>query len=153
MMKEMSQEANLSTSYTNHSLRAYGTSTMYQAGVPVKIIQEWTGHKSLESLRQYERTTESQLLDVSNVMSNNRKFLGKPSDKDDPTGCSSSVAVCSTATKSVKKSVPTMMLSGCNFTNCTIAFSGNIGGESEGKNEYSELLDGISVNQLLDDSF
>ena len=154
MMKEMSQEASLSTSFTNHSLRAYGTSTMYQAGVPEKIIQERTGHKSLESLRQYERTTESQLLDVSNVMSNNRKFLANPSDKGDTMGCSSSssVAVCSTATKSVKKSVPTMLLSGCNFTNCTIAFSGNIGSENKGNSDYTELLDGISVDQFLDDS-
>jgi len=42
MMKEISLDANLST---NHSLRAYGTTTMYQAGVPEKIIQvinHWT---------------------------------------------------------------------------------------------------------------
>ena len=61
----MCPEAGITTSYTNHSLRAYGTTTMFQAGVPRKLIKQWTGHRSLETLRQYEHTSESQLLDVS----------------------------------------------------------------------------------------
>ena len=42
---------------TNHSLRATGASMMFQAGVPEKIVQERTGHRSLEALRMYECTT------------------------------------------------------------------------------------------------
>ena len=63
MLKEMYQEAGLSTNFTNHSLRAYGATTLFQAGVSEKLIQQRTGHKCL---RQYERTSESQLADVSN---------------------------------------------------------------------------------------
>ena len=70
MLKEMCQEAGLSTKFTNHSLRAYGATTLFQAGVSEKLIQQRTGHRCLEALRQYEWTSELQLADVSNVMSN-----------------------------------------------------------------------------------
>lgn len=77
MLKEMCREAEISGKFTNHSLRAYGASTMFQANVPEKLIQQRTGHRSLEALRQYERTSESQLVDVSNVMSYSGEFSVK----------------------------------------------------------------------------
>ena len=46
---------------------------MFRAGVSQKLVQQRTGHKSLEALHQYERPSEKQLLDVSNIMSNNDK--------------------------------------------------------------------------------
>ena len=46
-----------------------GASNLFQAGVPEKIIQERTGHRSLKALRMYERTTTSQHIAVSNVLS------------------------------------------------------------------------------------
>ena len=42
---------------------------MFQANVPEKIIQERTGHRSVKALRLYERTTEKQHQDVSEVLS------------------------------------------------------------------------------------
>ena len=45
---------------SNHSLRVTGTSELFYSGVPKKIIQQRTGHKSLDALRCYERTTSSQ---------------------------------------------------------------------------------------------
>ena len=33
---------------TNHSLRAYSATKLYNAGVPEKVIQDRTGHRSLE---------------------------------------------------------------------------------------------------------
>ena len=54
---------------TNHSLRATGATEMFRAGVPEKIIQERTGHRSLKALRIYERTTAGQHLSVANVLS------------------------------------------------------------------------------------
>ena len=41
---------------TNHSMRATSVTQMYETGVPEKVIQERTGHRSLEALRVYERT-------------------------------------------------------------------------------------------------
>ena len=40
MVKEMCAEAGLTSKYTNHSLRAYGTTTLFQANVPDKLIKE-----------------------------------------------------------------------------------------------------------------
>ena len=54
---------------TNHSLRATGASQMFQAGVPEKIVQERTGHRSLQALRMYERTTTTQHTAVSRILS------------------------------------------------------------------------------------
>ena len=54
---------------TNHSLRATGASVMFQAGVPEKIVQERTDHRSIKALRMYERTTTSQHMAVSSVLS------------------------------------------------------------------------------------
>ena len=70
----MCERAHITGGYTNHSLRAYGTTTLFHAGVPEKLIQQTTGHRSLEALRQYERTSESQLVDISNVMAHGSKL-------------------------------------------------------------------------------
>ena len=40
MLKEMSTEAGLTLNYTDHSLRAYGTTTVFQANVSDKLIKE-----------------------------------------------------------------------------------------------------------------
>ena len=70
---------------TNHSLRASGATEMFRAGVPKKIIQEHTGHRSVKALRTYERTTETQNLSVANVLSSssNVSFL----DAKDTVNC------------------------------------------------------------------
>ena len=46
-----------------------GASSLFQAGIPEKIIQERTGHRSIKALRMYERTTTSQHVAVSNILS------------------------------------------------------------------------------------
>jgi len=70
MMKEMCKEAGLDKK-TNHSLRATGTSAMFRANVPEKIIQKTTGHRSIEALRSYERISEEQHRAVPRVMMTN----------------------------------------------------------------------------------
>ena len=59
MLKEMCAEAAITTNYSDHSLRAYGATTMFQAGAPDELIKQWTGHRSLETLRHHEHTSES----------------------------------------------------------------------------------------------
>ena len=73
MIKEMCSEANIQGHKTNHSLRATGASELFEAGVPEKIIKERTGHRSLEALRVYERTTFGQQQAVSTVLSAEKK--------------------------------------------------------------------------------
>ena len=59
MDKEMCNDAEI-TPRMNHSLRATGATTLFQADVPERIIQKTTGHRLLDSLQTYfERTTTS----------------------------------------------------------------------------------------------
>ena len=44
----------------NHSLCATAATALFKADVPEKVIQERTGHRSLDALRKYERSTERQ---------------------------------------------------------------------------------------------
>ena len=60
MVKSMFTEAGVDGTFTNHSLRATGATDLFQAGVPEKIIQEFTGHRSIKALRQYERADVTQ---------------------------------------------------------------------------------------------
>ena len=58
---------------------------MFAAGVPERIIQEVTGHRSIEALRSYERTSTEQLGNVAEVLvaKENKQFNGnlKPEPK------------------------------------------------------------------------
>ena len=54
--------------FTNHSLCATGTTTLFDAGIPEAVIQKRTGHRSLEALRTYERVTPAQEKVVAGVL-------------------------------------------------------------------------------------
>ena len=69
----MCDGAGISGKFTNNSLWAYCATTLFNAGVAEKLIQQRIGHHSTEALRQYERTSQSQLVDVSYVMSHGTK--------------------------------------------------------------------------------
>jgi len=60
MLATMYADADISGHKTNHSLRAYGTTQLFRAGIPEKVIQDRSGHRSLEGLRKYERISDKQ---------------------------------------------------------------------------------------------
>ena len=65
MVPDLCSEAGLSSRKTNHSLRVSGATRLFEVGVPEKVTQQRTSHRSLEALRMYERVTEQQELAVS----------------------------------------------------------------------------------------
>ena len=67
----MCAEADISGRKTNHSLRATAATEMFRQGVPKKVIQERTGHRSIEALRTYERVDDLQHKAVSSMLANN----------------------------------------------------------------------------------
>ena len=67
MVKKMFQEVGIEGK-TNHSLRATGATRLFEANVPEKLIKERTGHKSLDALRLYERTSTEQQKSVSSLL-------------------------------------------------------------------------------------
>lgn len=68
MVKKICKEAGIDCDKTNHSLRVTGATAMFQANVPERVIQKTTGHKSLQSLRCYERISTEQHEEVSRVL-------------------------------------------------------------------------------------
>ena len=142
-----------------------------------KSQKQRTGPKSLTAFRAYECTSNCQLLDVSNIASN---FFDM--NETSPVSVKSTVSICmplSTVEESsrctamvgphvptplsqsmARKKGPSVLLSGCNFSNCTISSSGNPVASCEKENRSSpgevdttELLQGISVDELLSKYF
>ena len=68
-LKLMCKHAGVKGNKTNHSLRAASATQMYANGVPEKLIQERTGHRSLDALRMYERSSQQQHQAVSKILS------------------------------------------------------------------------------------
>ena len=77
------------TGKSNHSLRATGATAMFQNGVPETIIQKVTGHRSLEALREYERISTNQNVQVSKILMSNRHQVknGEPLVSDSEYSC------------------------------------------------------------------
>ena len=69
----MCEEASIKGCKTNHSLRATAATQMFQEGAPEKLIQECTGHRSLDGLRTYERSCKTQHRAVCTMLSSNLK--------------------------------------------------------------------------------
>ena len=171
MLKDMCAEAGVAGNFTNHSLRAYGATTLYNANLPEKLIQERTGHRSLKALRQYERTSESQLIEVSNIISTTDKvkvpIISSPPALSVVSCNDPKVTICRHDTTGSQKSdelvVPmqqqsgpsiTSVLKGCNFNNCVINFNSK-SDESQCKStlpyQAADLLEGINIEELFDD--
>jgi len=73
---EMCTKANISAPKTNHSLRATDCSKLFQAGVPEKVIQQRTGHLSLQGMHHYEHTTSQQQQAVSRILNSDEEGGG-----------------------------------------------------------------------------
>ena len=73
VVSEMFQEAGVSERKTNHSLRAAGVSQLFEAGVDEKVIQNRSGHRSIDALRMYENVTPVQQQAVSNILTSGQK--------------------------------------------------------------------------------
>ena len=84
MMKDISRAAELSKTYTNHSVRATAITLWSNAGVQNRHIMAISGHRSEQSLAHYNtRPSTSQLQQCSDVLSrslnaDNSFFSGNP---------------------------------------------------------------------------
>ena len=50
-------------------------SDLFQAGVPDKTVKEWSGHLSMDGLRQYQHTTAEQEENVSKVLNTGSSYV------------------------------------------------------------------------------
>lgn len=67
MVKDMFAKVGI-TGKTNYSLRATGSSEIFCCGVPEKLVQERTRHRTVKALRMYERISASQHNAVCNLL-------------------------------------------------------------------------------------
>ena len=68
MVKEMCKAAGITGYKTNHSLRATTATRLFQAGVDEQLIMERTGHRSLDGVRSYKRTSPEQRQALSDIV-------------------------------------------------------------------------------------
>ena len=152
LLKEMCAEAGITGNFTNHSLRAYGATTLFQSGVPEKLIQQRTGHRSIDALRQYERTSESQLVEISNIISGGESDEHKHISKEEVSKVSPSpIQTQSIHNQSIQsiQTPPTIVLNGCNFTGCSVSFSRS--SFNTQKEDTKDLLQGLSYDDIFED--
>lgn len=146
LLKEMCMKAGITGNFTNHSLRAYGATTLFQSGVSEKLIQQRTGHRSTDALRQYERTSESQLVETSKIMAGEQSNEQKHRSQEEASKvCPWSIQTQSIHNQSIQ-APPTVVLNSCNFTGCSVTFSGNA--FNSHKEDAAELLKGLSYDDI-----
>ncbi len=113
------KEAGIGGYRTNHSLRATTATRLYQSGVDEQVVMERTGHRSLEGVRSYKRTSDSQREAVSDIL--NRK---KPCLENTAVDCQSSsgsaIQAQNTANAhSIETTVKNTIPGGIYFSSCS----------------------------------
>ena len=68
MITNLCTEVGIDWRYTNHSLRATVTSELFQSGTTEHVIQQFTGHQSLQALCQYENISTKQKQTACNIL-------------------------------------------------------------------------------------
>ena len=77
-MKVISQQAELSTTYTNHSIRATTITILDRSGFEARHIMSVSGHRNESSIKSYSKTDE-------NTKTNMAGSLMAVIDKKNPT--------------------------------------------------------------------
>ena len=72
MLATMCEEAGIVGRKTNHSLRATAATELFHDGIAEKVIQDRTGHRSLEGLRRYERVPDEQKQEACRALMNEK---------------------------------------------------------------------------------
>ena len=159
MVKSMFQEANIPGNFTNHSLRASGATELFRHEVPEKIIQEHTGHRSVGSLRQYEKVGLEQKQATCNILIGSGNDFNtevqKIRDGSSVPGHSLSMLSYGKSVDKLPLQLPSIapVFSNQGVVNFTVNISPagtiNIGNTVEA-DDYDELLKGIELKDLID---
>ena len=89
-MPRISEEAELSIRYTNHSIRATTVSSLREAGIHPNDIRAITGHRSVASIESYSRgPSMGKRADYSNLLSSLREDSSSPAVSTTPAVCAS----------------------------------------------------------------
>ena len=67
--------------FTNHSLRRSCATNLYDNGVQEQVIQETTGHWSVESVRAYKRTLSAMKRKINAILNQSESSLGSDRER------------------------------------------------------------------------
>ena len=116
---------------TNHSLHATVTSRLYQSGVDEQLVMKRTGHRSLEGVRAYKRTSSKQLESLSNILNCPTTSMAKVCSSK-LTSCQNSSNLAATASRQMEtpqtflssssQHLRALSLPSAAFTHCNVNF-------------------------------
>jgi hypothetical protein len=75
IVKRMCEKAGIPGYKTNHSLRATTATRLYSEGVDEQLVMERTGHRSIEGIRSYKRTSSEQQENISDILNGKKPCL------------------------------------------------------------------------------
>ena len=81
VVKKVMGNAGFDGHFTNHSLRRSCATNLYDNGVPEQVIQETTGHRSVEGVRAYKRTSSAMKRKMSAILNQSESSLGSDHEK------------------------------------------------------------------------
>ena len=67
--------------FTNHSLRRSCATNLYDNGVQEQVIQETTGHWSVESVRAYKRTSSAMKRKINAILNQSESSIGSDRER------------------------------------------------------------------------
>ena len=75
LLKDIATEGNLKGKFTNHSVRKTGITNLLHAGVPPTLITQVSGHKNVESIKNYAYASAKQQKAMANILANPGKVV------------------------------------------------------------------------------
>ena len=109
LMKSICEEGGLEGNFSNHSGKRTCATALYQAGIEEQEIMNRTGHRSVDSVRQYKRPSDDMITEISSVL--------EPKRIKTSAACTITTPVCASVDGDTSAS-------GAIFTHCTFNFTG-----------------------------
>ena len=153
MVKKMCEQAGIEGKFTNHSLRASGATTLFQSDTPEKVIQEFTGHRSVKALRQYEKVATKQKEATCNILTGGTATSSFSTEVEKLQHPQVSESTCPNLS-SIPMPIISAQISSASAVNFTVNICpiGNFainGTCSSISNDYLHLLEGLDIDEFL----
>ena len=120
MVREMCKDAGITGHKTNHSLRATTATRLFHAGVDEQLIMERTGHRSMDGVRCYKRTSQEQHEVLSDIV--NLAIPGPAKKQKTQTAYSSEGTACSQNTQQMGLAPAQISLQSCSNITFNITY-------------------------------
>ena len=81
VVKKVMSKSGYGGHFANHSLRQSCATKLYDNGEPEQVIQETTGHRSVEGVRAYRRTSSAMKRKKSAILNQSESSLGNDHER------------------------------------------------------------------------